>query len=74
MTNQIQTIVFEDDIIEIFYNPNLSKNPYLIRFINYYNMRYEIRTNEKDIRILSEILNKIVDCDSRNDVDNADSI
>jgi hypothetical protein len=74
MSNKIQTIVLEDDIIEIFYNANLSNNPYLIRFMNYDNMRYEIRANENDIRELSEILNKIVDVDSRNRVDNADTL
>lgn len=74
MSNKIQTIVLEDDIIEIFYNSHLSNNPYLIRFTNYHNMRYEIRASENDIRELSEILNKIVDIDSRTDVDNADTI
>lgn len=74
MSNKIQTIVWEDDIIEIFYNSNLSNNPYLIRFTNYHNMRYEIRANENDIKELSEILNKIVDVNSRSEVDNADNV
>lgn len=74
MSNKIQTIVLEDDIIEIFYNMSLSKNPYLIRFTNYNHMTYEIRASENDIRELSEILNKIVDIDSRNGVDNADTL
>lgn len=74
MSNKLQTIVLEDNIIEIFYNSHLSNNPYLIRFMNYDNMRYEIRASENDIRELSEILNKIVDIDSRTDVDNADTI
>lgn len=74
MSNKIQTIVLEDDIIEILHNHSLSKNPYLIRFTNYHNMTYEIRANENDIRELSEILNKIVDVDSRNGVDNADTL
>lgn len=73
MSNKIQTIVLEDDIIEIFYNSRLSHNPYLIRFTNYDDMTYEIRASENDIRELSIVLNQIVDTDSRNTVDNADS-
>jgi len=72
MSNKIQTIVFEDNIIEIFYNSNLHKNPYLIRFTNYYNT-HDIRVDKKDLEELSEILNKIIDNDSRNGVDNADN-
>lgn len=74
MSNKIQTIVLEDDIIEIFYNDFLSNNPYLIRFMNYDNMVYEIRANKNDITELSVILNKIIGLDSRNGIDNADTL
>lgn len=74
MSNKIQTIVLEDDIIEIFYNSTLSKNPYLIRLINYHNMRYELRASENDIQELATILNKIVDANSSDTVDNDDTL
>lgn len=74
MSNKIQTIVLEDDVIEIFYNSSLSRNPYLIRFTNYYNSNYEIRANEDDIKELSEIFNKITAVCSRNGIDNDDNL
>jgi len=74
MSNKIKTILLEDDIIEIFYNSNLSKKPYLIRLMNYNNDLYEIRANKEDIDEISLILNQIIQNDSIFDVDNADSL
>jgi hypothetical protein len=51
-----QTIILDDNIIEILYNENLSKNPYLIRFFNYDNQTYEMRASEQELKQLSEIL------------------
>lgn len=73
-SNKIQTIILEDDVIEILYNTRLSKNPYLIRMINYYGVQYEIRANEKDMIELCTIFNKIVNENSRDRLDNADIV
>jgi hypothetical protein len=74
MSNKIKTILLEDDIIEIFYNSNLTKKPYLIRLMNYNNDPYEIRANKEDIEEISLILNQLIQNDSSFDIDNADSL
>lgn len=56
---KLRTIVLEKDIIEILYNENLKKKPYLLRFINYDNESYEIRADENDLRELTTIINDI---------------
>lgn len=56
---KIRTIVLERDIIEILYNENLKKKPYLLRFINYNNELYEMRADENDLRELTTIINDI---------------
>ena len=55
-SNKIQTIIWEDDIIEIFYNANLANKPYLIRLSNYDGITYEIRANNGDLEELSTVL------------------
>jgi hypothetical protein len=42
-------IIFDDDIIEIMYNNNLSFKPYLVRFTNYSNESYEMRADVADL-------------------------
>jgi hypothetical protein len=74
MCNKIKTIILEDDIIEIYYNTNLSKNPYLIRLMNYNRETYEIRANQEDIQEISLILNQIIDTDPVSDIDNSDTL
>ena len=74
MCNKIKTIILEDDIIEIYYNTNLSKNPYLIRLMNYNGETYEIRANQEDIQEISLILNQIIDTDPVSDIDNSDTL
>jgi hypothetical protein len=73
MSNRIQTILLEDDIIEIFYNANLTKKPYLIRLSNYESMVYEIRADNSDLEELSTVLSLITNKSSSCDIDNADT-
>lgn len=74
MSNKLQTIVLEDDIIEIFYNANLSNKPYLIRLSNYHNMVYEIRADHSDMDELSTILSLIANRNSSGGIDSADIV
>lgn len=74
MSNKLQTIVWEDDIIEIFYNANLSNKPYLIRLSNYHNMVYEIRADHSDIEELSTVLSVLSNKNSSSGVDSADIV
>lgn len=71
-SSKIQTILLEDDVIEILYNTRLSKNPYLIRMINYHGVQYEIRANEKDIAELHTFFGKILSENSSDGLDNTD--
>jgi hypothetical protein len=53
-------IIFDDDIIEIMYNKNLSCKPYLIRFTNYSNESYEMRADVADLfSIIENILSTV---------------
>ena len=54
--NKIRTIVLENDMIDIFYNTNLTRKPYLLRMYNYHNETYEVRLDENDLQELSQIL------------------
>ena len=74
MSNKLQTIVWEDDIIEIFYNASLSNKPYLIRLSNYDSMVYEIRADHSDIDELSTMLSLISNRNSSSGVDSADIV
>lgn len=74
MSNKLQTIILEDDIIEIFYNASLSNKPYLIRLSNYDNAVYEIRADYSDIDELSTVLSLISNRNSSSGVDSADIV
>lgn len=74
MSNKLQTIVWEDDIIEIFYNANLSNKPYLIRLSNYHNMIYEIRADHSDLEELSTVLSLLSNKNSSSGVDSTDIV
>jgi hypothetical protein len=56
---KVQTIMLENNIIEIHYNTNLKSNPYLIRIFSY-NNNYpnELRLNETEIQDLYNILKR----------------
>lgn len=54
-------LIFEDDVLEIFYNELLSKKPYLIRMTNFSNEVYELRADEEDLSRLYKILEKVLD-------------
>ena len=54
-------LIFEDDVLEIFYNELLSKKPYLIRMTNFSNEVYELRVDEEDLSRLYKILEKVLD-------------
>lgn len=56
---KLKTIVLENDIVEILYNENLSRKPYLLRLVNYNNELYEMRADENDLKELSSIINDI---------------
>lgn len=57
MSNKIQTIVFDDNIIDIFYNPLLTKNPYLLRISGYDSALTEVRAGPEQIKELCSVLN-----------------
>lgn len=54
--NEIKTILFDNDIVEIHKNPNLTVRPYLIR-LSGWNNHYEIRMSKIELKGLVEILN-----------------
>lgn len=54
-------ILTNDDIIEIIYNDMLKDRPYLLRFYNYDNEKYEIRMNKEDVDYFTKILNTILE-------------
>jgi len=56
---KIQTIIVDDNVIDIHYNENLKQKPYLVRLFNYSNEIYELRLDTDDLRELSHILDKI---------------
>lgn len=72
--NKIQTILLEDDIIDIFYNENLSSKPYLIRLYNYHEESYEIRADRSDLEELTTILSLVTEKNSRTGIDSADNV
>ncbi len=51
-----QYLITDDDIVEILHNNLLQNRPYLLRFTNYDNERYEIRMSEEDITYFIKIL------------------
>jgi hypothetical protein len=54
---KIRTIELEYDLIEIHYNKNLKKKPYLVRVYNYNDSDpNELRLEEKDLKNLYAIL------------------
>lgn len=53
---KIRTIVLEFDLIEIHYNPILTKKPYLIRIFSYDNEPNELRLEEHELTDLYKIL------------------
>lgn len=57
--SKLKTIVLEHDIVEILYNENLSRQPYLFRLVNYNNELYEMRADENDLKELRDIINDI---------------
>lgn len=59
-----QLIAFDDDIIEIIHNNSLSKKPYLIRFTNYSDQRYEMRADDQDLIELKKILEQLISEDA----------
>lgn len=54
-------ILTNDDIVEILYNDMLKDRPYLLRFYNYDNEKYEIRMNKEDIDYFTKILHTILE-------------
>lgn len=58
----LRTLVLDNDIIEIHFNPRLTKNPYLIRVFSYNNEPDEYRASEDDVKNLYSFLknNKIL--------------
>ncbi len=48
----LQTLVLENSIVEIHYNENLNKSPYLIRMFSYIDGKIEWRTDALGVKIL----------------------
>lgn len=53
---KLQTIVLEDNLIEIHYNKNLKNKPYLIKIFNYNKDTHELRLDEEELENLNNIL------------------
>lgn len=51
-----QYLMTDDDVVEILHNKLLKNRPYLLRFTNYDNERYEIRMSEEDITYFIKVL------------------
>lgn len=49
---KLQTLILEYAIIEIHYNENLNKNPYLVRMFSYTDGMIEWRTNSLGVKVL----------------------
>lgn len=60
-TNMVtsKTIVFDDAIVDILKNDMLSFKPFLVR-INGYNINYEMRFSEDDMKVFAESLTLMV--------------
>ena len=58
LMTRLRTIVLEYDLIEIHYNENLKRNPYLVRVFSYNNDPVEFRVDENDIQNLYGFLRK----------------
>ena len=58
-TTKLRTIVLEYDLIEIHYNENLKKKPYLVRFFSYNDSDpVELRVDDSELQDLYQILKK----------------
>lgn len=55
--NPTQTIIFEDSIIDIQYNPLLTKQPYLVKLHGYISDQYETRMSREELKQLAEFIN-----------------
>lgn len=55
------TIIFDDSIIEILHNPNVTKYPYLMRLSGYISERYETRMSREELRGLAEFILKYLE-------------
>lgn len=54
-----KTIVFDDAVVDILKNDMLSFKPFLVR-INGYNVNYEMRFSEDDMKVFAESLTLMV--------------
>lgn len=54
-----KTIVFDDAVVDILRNDMLSFKPFLVR-INGYNVNYEMRFSEDDMKVFAESLTLMV--------------
>ena len=50
------TIIFDDSIIEIQYNPLLKNKPYLVKMTGYTSEYYETRMSGEELRGLAEFI------------------
>ena len=55
------TIIFDDSIIEILHNPNVTKYPYLMRLSGYISERFETRMSREELRGLAEFILKYLE-------------
>jgi uncharacterized protein YecE (DUF72 family) len=59
--NPQTTIIFDDSIVEILHNPELTNKPYLVRLHGYTSENYETRMSETELKELSEFINDYLD-------------
>jgi len=55
------TIIFDDSIIEILHNPNVTKYPYVMRLSGYISERFETRMSRVELRGLAEFILKYLE-------------
>lgn len=61
MKTKSKLIVLDQDAVEILANENLLYKPYLLRFSNYGNERYEMRLSRDDLKVLTDFLNNYLE-------------
>ena len=58
---ELQRLDLNDDLVELIHNPNLAYRSYLLRFTNYCNEKYEMRTSREDMVRLADFIYKYLE-------------
>jgi len=51
----------DQDVVELLTNQNLSYRKHLIRFTNYSNERYELRSTTEELKVLADFINNYLE-------------